>query len=58
MDIIEKHVKEHIYIEIDEECKTMTGFLKECMDKKIGDEELHRNYEKYYLKYYYTGSLD
>ena len=58
MDIIEKHVKEHIYIEIDEECKTMTGFLKECMDKKISDEELHRNYEKYYLKHYYTGSLD
>lgn len=58
IDLLVQYIKDKLYIDIDDECKTMTSFLNECMKKGIRRGEIEKNYEKLYLRYYYTGSLE
>jgi hypothetical protein len=53
-----QHIREQLYIDIDDESIMMTNFLHECKEKGISKEELDQNYKKYYLNFYYYGSLE
>lgn len=57
LSIIEKHFKHSINIDIDKECKTMTGFSDAFRASKISRDEFDRYYYFYYLKYRITGKL-
>lgn len=48
----------HIFIDIDSECIQMTNFTKECERKGLSKKDVDLNYEKLYLRFYYTGTLD
>ena len=57
LSIIEKYFKAVINIDIDKECKIMTGFSKAYQASGISRNELERYYYFYYLKYRITGKL-
>ena len=50
-EIIYDHFERCIFIDIDKECKTMTGFLKACRNKGMSKEEIDKHYYDYYMKY-------
>lgn len=50
-DIIVSSFDKCLYIDVDKECRTMTGFLKACQDKELPPDEITRNYYYYYIKY-------
>lgn len=50
-EIIINHFKENIFIDIDKECKTMTGFLKACQNKGMSKADIDKYYDYYYIKY-------
>jgi len=56
-EIIYDHFARCIFIDIDKECKTMTGFLKACKNKGMGKEEIDKHYYYYYMKYILFGRL-
>lgn len=57
LSIFENNFRKHLYIDIDEECKVMTGFSKAFRKSDMSKEELDRRYNFYYLKYCSTGEL-
>jgi len=57
LSIFENNFRKHLYIDIDEECKVMTGFSKAFRKSGMPKEELDRRYSFYYLKYCSTGEL-
>lgn len=57
LSIFENNFRKHLYIDIDEECKVMTGFSKAFRKSGMSKEELDRRYNFYYLKYCSTGEL-
>ena len=57
LSIFENNFRKHLYIDIDEECKVMTGFSKAFRKSGMSKEELDRRYSFYYLKYCSTGEL-
>lgn len=57
INIIKEHMLDELYIDIDEECLTMTGFLEEIHAKGISVEELDKHYVSYYYKYLRQGKL-
>lgn len=57
INIIKEHMCEKLYIDTDKECLTMTGFLKEILEKRILQEELDKHYVSYYLQYVKQGKL-
>ena len=56
-DIIFKHFQKNIFIDIDKECKTMTGFLKACHDKGMNKADIDKYYYYYYMKYVIFGRV-
>ena len=50
-DILTSSFENCLYIDVDKECRTMTGFLKACQDKELPPDEITRNYYYYYIKY-------
>ena len=50
-DIIVSSFENCLYIDVDKECRTMTGFLKACQDKELPPDEITRSYYYYYIKY-------
>lgn len=56
-EIIYDHFERCIFIDIDKECKTMTGFLKACQNKGMGKAEIDKYYYYYYMKYVLFGRV-
>ena len=50
-EIICNHFEKNIFIGIDKECKTMTGFLNACREKGMGKTDIDKYYYYYYMKY-------
>lgn len=57
IDVLKEHLEKNIYIDIDKECKTMTGFLKSCQDKGMSKEDIDKYYFYYYVKYLIFGKV-
>ena len=51
LSIIQHSFSDNLYIDIDKECKKMTGFLNCCYKKGLSKDELLKNYNYYYIKY-------
>ena len=56
-EIISYHFQKNTFIDIDKECKTMTGFLNACQNKGMGKEEIDKYYYYYYMKYVLFGRV-
>ena len=56
-EIIYDHFKRCLSIDIDKECKTMTGFFKACRNKGMDKEEIDKCYYYYYMKYVLFGRV-
>lgn len=56
-DVISDCFRQNIYIDLDKECKTMTGFLKACLRNGMSKEEIDKYYYFYYLKYVLFGRV-
>jgi len=50
-DIVINAFNSVLFVDIDDECKTMTEFVKTCQEKGISQQDLFRNYEKYYRRF-------
>ena len=55
--IFENSFRANLFIDIDKECKIMTGFSNAFRASGMTKEELDRYYYFYYLKYRITGKL-
>ena len=49
-EIISSHFQKNTFIDIDKECKTMTGFTKACHEKGMSKEDIDKYYYYYYMK--------
>lgn len=54
-EIISNHFQKNTFIDIDKECKTMTGFLKACQNKGMNKADIDKYYYYYYMKYVLFG---
>ena len=50
-EIICDHFEKSIFIDIDKECRTMTGFLEACREKGMSKTDIDNYYYYYYMKY-------
>lgn len=57
LSVFEKRFRACLHVDIDKECKTMTGFSNAVRSSGMTKEELDRYYYFYYLKYRITGKL-
>lgn len=57
LSILYNAIIEEININIDNECKQMTLFLKECKLQGLTEDEIKKDYEKKYLNFLYTGKI-
>ena len=57
LSVIENSFHSYLYIDIDNECKIMTGFSNAFRASGMTKEELDKYYYFYYLKYRITGRL-
>ena len=57
LTLIENHFCGCLHLDIDKECKTMTGFSAAFRASGISKEELNKYYYWYYTKYLITGKL-
>lgn len=55
--ILRKHFNKNIFIDIDKECTTMTGFLKACREKGMNKEDIDKYYYYYFMKYRLIGKV-
>jgi len=56
-EIISNHFQKNTFIDIDKECKTMTGFTKACHEKGMSKEDIDKYYYYYYMKYVLFGRV-
>ena len=56
-EIIYDHFERCIFIDIDNECKTMTGFTKACHEKGMSKADIDKYYYYYYMKYVLFGCV-
>lgn len=56
-EIIAYHFCNNTFIDIDKECKTMTGFLNACKDKGMSKADIDQYYYYYYVKYILLGRV-
>ena len=57
LTVIENNFRSYLYVDIDKECKLMTGFSNAFRASGMSKEELDRYYYFYYIKYRITGKL-
>ena len=57
LTVIENSFRSYLYVDIDKECKLMTGFSNAFRASGMSKEELDRYYYFYYIKYRITGKL-
>lgn len=58
LDIVYNYFINNLNLNIDDDDILMTDFLSCCKEKELTSEEIKADYEKLYLEYYYTGSID
>ena len=56
-EIISNHFQKNTFIDIDKECKTMTGFTKACHEKGMSKADIDKFYNYYYMKYVLFGRV-
>lgn len=56
-EIISSHFQKNTFIDIDKECKTMTGFTKACHEKGMSKADIDKYYYYYYMKYVLFGRV-
>lgn len=56
-EIISNHFRKNTFIDIDKECKTMTGFTKACHEKGMSKADIDKYYYYYYMKYVLFGRV-
>lgn len=56
-EIISSHFQKNTFIDIDKECKTMTGFTKACHEKGMSEADIDKYYYYYYMKYVLFGRV-
>lgn len=57
LSVFEKSFRSCLHVDVDKECKTMTGFSNAFRSSGMTKEELDKYYYYYYLKYRITGKL-
>lgn len=56
-EIISSHFQKNTFIDIDKECKTMTGFTKACHEKGMSKADIDKYYYYYFMKYVLFGRV-
>ena len=54
---IKDEMDKQLYIYIDDECRAMTEYLKECHKKGLSEEEIIRDHRKNYIKFIRHGEI-
>ena len=57
LDIIYKHFVDNMNLDINDDDILMTNFLKCCREKGLTHDQIKKNFEDLYLKYYYTSKI-
>ncbi len=55
LNILMKHIRSNIVIDIDDECKFMTRFSRAYSESGISQDEFEKNYRNYYNSFLRTG---